>query len=62
MVAALNALQPEYGYSLRIVDVDADPALEARYDTLVPVLTLDGAEICHYVLDRARLDAALIGG
>ena len=62
MVAALNALQPQYGFSLRIVDVDADPALEARYDVLVPVLTMGGEEICHYVLDHARLEAALAGG
>jgi small GTP-binding protein len=44
-------------------DVDADPALEARYGDLVPVLidgdAEHGREICHYVLDRGRLLAAL---
>ncbi len=59
MVAALNALEPEYGFTLEIVDVDADPALVARYDELVPVLTLQGAEICHFFLDRDRLDTML---
>ena len=62
MVAALEALQPRYGFSLRIRDVDADPALEARYDVLVPVLTLEGVEICHYVLDEGRLATALRDG
>lgn len=59
MVAALAALQEDGGFSLEVVDVDADPELEARYDLLVPVLTLEGREICHYHLDREKLDAAL---
>jgi hypothetical protein len=45
------------------VDVDADPALEAMYGHLVPVLLLggvsDGVELCHYTLDAARVRAAL---
>ncbi|MBP6770517.1 MAG: glutaredoxin family protein [Reyranella sp.] len=59
MVAALAALQEEGGFSLEVVDVDADPELEARYDLLVPVLTIEGREICHYHLDREKLDVAL---
>ena len=59
MVAALAALQEDGGFSLEVVDVDADPELEARYDLLVPVLTIEGREICHYHLDREKLDAAL---
>jgi hypothetical protein len=39
-------------------DVDADEALEARYGERVPVLTdAAGAEICHYRLDEAALQA-----
>lgn len=60
MVAALAALQEDRGFSLEVVDVDADPELEARYDLLVPVLTLEGREICHYHLDAERLAAALL--
>jgi glutaredoxin len=59
MVAALIALQPRHGFSLEVVDVDADPELEARYDLLVPVLTMNGREICHFVLDGERLAATL---
>ena len=61
MVAALTALQALHGFSMDVVDVDADPELEARYDLLVPVLTLNGGEICHYFLDREKLVAALAG-
>ena len=59
MIAALEALAPHLRFTLEVVDVDADPALEARYDERVPVLTLDGSEICHYFLDRDALVATL---
>jgi glutaredoxin len=41
------------------IDVDADPALEARWGALVPVLLADGQEVCHYRLDTRALDAIL---
>jgi Glutaredoxin-like domain (DUF836) len=59
MAEALAAFMARAGlaYTLDIVDVDADPALVARYDELVPVLTADpaGPELCHYFLDEAAL-------
>lgn len=59
MAAALAAFmaRADLAYTLDIVDVDADPALVARYDELVPVLTADppGPELCHYFLDEAAL-------
>lgn len=59
MVAALEALQPQYQFSLEVVDVEEDEALERRYGQLVPVLTANGEEICHYHLDPAALAAYL---
>lgn len=44
---------------LELVDVDADPALAARYGTLVPVLCVDGQEVSRYRLDPDALEAAL---
>jgi hypothetical protein len=41
------------------VDADPDPALEARWGALVPVLLADGQEVCHYRLDTRALDAIL---
>ena len=41
------------------IEVDADPALEARWGDLVPVLLADGHEVCHYRLDTRELDAIL---
>ncbi|MDR3322854.1 MAG: glutaredoxin family protein [Zoogloeaceae bacterium] len=61
MEAALRPLLAEYGAALQVWDVDAAPALEAQYDELVPVLLLDGVEICHYFLDEAKVRAVLAG-
>ena len=59
MLAALEALRGEPGiafFDIEVVDVDADPALEAKYDELVPVLVDgEGRELCHYFLDAARV-------
>ncbi|AUN94377.1 glutaredoxin family protein [Pseudazoarcus pumilus] len=57
MTAALRPLAAEFGWSVRVLDVDADPALEAKWDELVPVLLADGRELCHYHLDEAAVRA-----
>ncbi|RXZ32393.1 glutaredoxin family protein [Oxalobacteraceae bacterium CAVE-383] len=51
-------------YAIKMVDIDAEPALLAQYDELVPVLLAgknDGqmVQLCHYFLDRERLSAFL---
>jgi thioredoxin-like negative regulator of GroEL len=68
MLEALLALQTEQlRFEVAIVDVDADPALVARFDELVPVLFGAGAaaQLCHYHLDEAAVrrhiaEAALV--
>jgi thioredoxin reductase (NADPH) len=63
---ALMPLAAAHGAKVRELDVDADPALEAAYGELVPVVLLgdvdDGQVLCHYHLDRARVVAALASG
>ena len=59
MLAALEALRGEFVFEVEVLDVDADPALEAKYDELVPVLEADGNELCHYFLDVAKVRAYL---
>lgn len=55
MEVALAPLALEFGAEVEVVDVDADPALEALYDELVPVLLHQGQELCHYFLDVAKV-------
>ena len=62
MLAALRALEaPEQPFTVDIIDVDADPALVARFDELVPVLfaNLDEPPLCNYFLDEGAVRAAL---
>lgn len=60
LLAALNAMQDdETRFDVDVVDVDADEALVARFDELVPVLYGDLAkpELCHYFLDAEAVRA-----
>jgi glutaredoxin len=61
MLAALRTHMARAGlpYTVDVVDVDADPALVARFDELVPVLFAGGEELCHYFLDDARVQTYL---
>ncbi|WP_027795254.1 glutaredoxin family protein [Paraburkholderia acidipaludis] len=59
MRAAIEPLAAVAGARVEVIDVDSDPALQARYDELVPVLMCDGVELCHYRLDETRLREAL---
>lgn len=61
MEAALAPLADEFGATVTVLDVDADPALEARYDELVPVLLHGETELCHYFLDEAKIREYLAG-
>ena len=59
MLAALETLRGEFEFELQVLDVDADPALLARYDELVPVLTAGDDELCYYFLDAEAVRAYL---
>jgi hypothetical protein len=59
MLAALKPVLAEFGATVDVLDIDADPALEARFNELVPVLMCDGVELCHYRFDEVRVRAAL---
>lgn len=61
MEVALAPLADEFGATVTVLDVDADPALEARYDELVPVLLHGETELCHYFLDEAKVREYLAG-
>lgn len=59
MKAGLQALQVELGFGLTEVEVGWAGALAEKYGHLLPVLEVDGREICHYFLDEGRLRANL---
>lgn len=55
MESALRPLLAEFGAELEVVDVDADPELEALFNELVPVLLYEGTELCHHFLEVAKV-------
>ena len=63
MLQALKALVGER-HRIEVIDVDADPALVAQYDELVPVLQgcragRPAQTLCHYHLDVAAVEQFL---
>ena len=58
MMLALQNLQQQVSFDFKVVDIDSDPQLVARYGEKIPVLISPrtNQEICHYFLDLAALD------
>ncbi|MBK8320936.1 MAG: glutaredoxin family protein [Betaproteobacteria bacterium] len=54
MEVALAPIAAEFGVKIKVLDVDADPLLESKYDELVPVLLHGERELCHYFLDEPK--------
>ena len=59
LLAALGAVPAAAGLPVDVRDVDADPALRARYGHKIPVLLLDGELVCHGRLDLEEVHKAL---
>jgi glutaredoxin len=54
-VTVLRALQEELAFELRELDITADDALHRAYFERIPVLELDGEELCEYFVDEKLL-------
>ncbi|MGD0452434.1 MAG: glutaredoxin family protein [Solirubrobacteraceae bacterium] len=50
---ALRRLQEELGFSLQELDITADEALHRAYFERIPVVVLDGEELCDHFVDEA---------
>lgn len=48
----LAEAQAEANFSWRVVDIDADPELRAKYNDEVPVVFLDGRKAFKYRMDK----------
>jgi glutaredoxin len=59
----LTRIGAEAGLVPDVVDVDADPELQAEYGDRVPVVLLDGLEHSYFTVDveRLRRDLHLFG-
>jgi glutaredoxin len=54
-MVALRRLRHELGFTLEEVDITADEALHRAYFERIPVVALDGEELCDYFVDEALL-------
>lgn len=59
MLAEARPIADRHGIGIESVDIDGDPALARRYHVRIPVLAIDGEEICHHFLDPDALERAL---
>lgn len=48
-------LGPAAAAAVQVVDIEADPELERKYGTRIPVLLADGEFVCAYRLDPQRV-------
>ena len=55
MELALRPLAEDLGFEIEVLDVDADPELEALYNERVPVLLHADEELCHYFLEVTKV-------
>ena len=55
LVAALEPVAAELGWAVRVVDVDADPVLEARWNEAVPVLLVGDQVLCQHRFDEGAV-------
>jgi glutaredoxin len=51
----VTALHEELGFELEEVDIGGDPALEARYRELIPVVEIDGKQAFRYFVPPEAL-------
>lgn len=58
-IAIVEQARGEIGFSLELVDIGGDPALETRYRELLPVVEIDGARAFTYFVAPEALRARL---
>ncbi|MCW2969622.1 MAG: glutaredoxin 2 [Solirubrobacterales bacterium] len=52
-LVVLRRLQSELGFALQELDITADAALHRAYFERIPVVAVDGDELCEYVVEEA---------
>jgi glutaredoxin len=52
-MALLRGMQPQLGFALQEVDITADEALHRAYFERIPVVLLDGEELCEYNISES---------
>lgn len=59
LLAAARPIADRHGAAIESIDIETDLELLRRYRLDIPVLALDGDEICRHRLDADALERAL---
>ncbi len=54
-MSRLRELEPELAFALTEVDIERDEDLHRTYLERIPVICVDGDEVCEYFLDEPAL-------
>jgi glutaredoxin len=54
-MVALSRLQQELGFALQERDITAEETLHRAYFERIPVIAVDGEELCEYFVNEALL-------
>ncbi len=55
----LLRMQRHHGFDLQELDIESDDALLRAYLERIPVVSLDGVEVCQFFVDEAELERRL---
>ena len=61
-IAVLHRLRGELDFTMRELDITADQTLHRNYFERIPVVALDGQELCEYSVDEALIRERLESG
>ncbi|GAC1463824.1 MAG: hypothetical protein NVSMB9_01720 [Isosphaeraceae bacterium] len=59
-IELLRRYQRNHGFSIEEIDVDTDPTLAERYNTEIPVITIDGKVRFRGIVNPALFERLLI--
>jgi hypothetical protein len=61
-LTGLQVLRSQVAFELEEVDISTDESLQRRYFDRIPVVLVDGEELCEYFLDETRVRERLESG
>jgi glutaredoxin len=52
----IERVQARFPFSLRVIDIETDPALEKAYGEQIPVVFINGNKAFKYFIDESELE------
>jgi glutaredoxin len=52
----IDRVRKRHGFTLRVINIENDPALEAAYGTEIPVVFINGSKAFKYHVDEREME------